>query len=81
MIWDINNHMIRENYILIYMYLLPVWLKSADIKGYLPPIPPPNIWQNLIRGHVQMNSWSANENAADKILPVPFVIFIIPIQT
>ena len=28
----------------------------------------PNIWQNLIKGHVQMNLWSANENGADKIL-------------
>ena len=34
-----------------------------------------NIWQNLIRGHVQMNLWSANENGADKILTVPFKLF------
>jgi hypothetical protein len=33
---------------------------------------PPNTWQNPIRGHVHMNSWSANENAAGKILTVPF---------
>jgi hypothetical protein len=35
----------------------------------------PNIWQNLIRGHVQMNLWSANENRADKILTVLFKLF------
>jgi len=35
----------------------------------------PNIWQNLIRGYVQMNLWSANENGADKILTVPFKLF------
>jgi hypothetical protein len=40
------------------------WLKSAVLICYATP----NIWQNLIRGHVQMKSWSANENAAGKIL-------------
>jgi hypothetical protein len=35
----------------------------------------PNIWQNLIRGHVQMNLWSANENGADKILAVLLKLF------
>lgn len=35
----------------------------------------PNIWQNLlIRGHIQMNSRSANENTVDKILTAPFAL-------
>ena len=29
----------------------------------------------MIRGHVQMNSWSANENVAGKILTGPFAFF------
>ena len=35
----------------------------------------PNIWQNQIRGHVQMNLWSINENATGKILTAVFTIF------
>ena len=38
---------------------------------------PPNIWQNQIRGHVQMNLWSINENAAGKILTAVFTIFLL----
>ena len=39
----------------------------------------PNILQNLIRGHIQMNSWSTNENATGKFLTV--TLFIIASQT
>jgi hypothetical protein len=31
-----------------------------------------NIWQYPLRGYVQMNTWSANENTTGKILTVPF---------
>ena len=33
-----------------------------------------NIWQYPLRGYVQMNTWSANENTTGQILTVPFKI-------
>ena len=46
-----------------------IWLKSAVMIC----CPPPNSSQNLIKGHVQMNLWSANENTAGKILSIYLV--------
>jgi hypothetical protein len=40
-----------------------VCLNSASIIRYASP----NVAHNPIRGNIQMNSWSANENATDKI--------------
>ena len=45
------------------------------ISCYITLHSPPNIWQNPIRGRVQMNSWSTNENTTSKILAVPFTSF------
>ena len=52
-----------------------IWLRSAVI--ILCYTPSPNICQNLIRGHVLMNSWSANENTAEKILAALCTLFLL----
>jgi len=65
-----NQKNVWQNKLLIFE---AIWLKSAVIIYYTPPTP--NIWQTLIRGHVQMNSWSANENATGKILTAPFKLY------
>jgi hypothetical protein len=46
-----------------------IWLKLPVIICYAPS----NIWKNRIRGHVKMNSWSANEIATGKIFHTFFL--------
>ena len=41
--------------------------ENSYSKSVIPHYASLNICQNPIRGHVQMNSWPANESAAVKI--------------
>ena len=57
------------------VYTALLWFKSAVIIHYTPP----NIWQDQIRGHIQIlsNAWPSNENEAAKFLTARFKLLLL----
>jgi hypothetical protein len=71
--FHISHKFTIKFYVFFVLYILieqlnrlgpPPNIRKTLIRGGIKkiPPPPPNIWQHPIRGYVQINSWSVNEN-------------------